>query len=385
MIKIFSYKRKNKEQVIEKFNEEHKRVIPFSIQGEGNLEIMENIDSEKVHELTSFIKTYDKNWESIIENIFILIGAVTKELVDEDYYFLVEQAYFIEIKSLMDWNSNINFFSAEKELGIETNNSIISMSDLEVIDLNNELKHNLIGNDYFKFRLIEELKKFRLFYILDEQKIFSCLLFGESGIGKTETARILSNYLSPNEKMIKINLGNYSGRESLSSLIGSPRGFIGSQEGELSAKIFKSNSKVILIDEFEKSDTAVHNFFLELLEDGKFTDSLGREFDLSEYIFIFTTNVIENEENKYFSPELLSRFNLLFRFSKLSLEEKSLIVHSYEKKIIYKIMEHYSNLNIEYKDLSIADEIDLEIDNIRDIKDSIKLQISNKFFNNYIS
>lgn len=385
MIKIFSYKKKNKEQVIEKFDEEHKRVIPFLIQRKETLEIMENIDSEKVHELTSFIKTYDKNWESIIENIFSLIDDVTKELVDEDYYFLVEQAYFIEIKSLMDWNSNISFFSAEKELEIETNNSIISMSDMEFVDLNNELKHNLIGNDYFKSRLIEELKKFRLFYILDEQKIFSCLLFGESGIGKTETARILSNYLSPNEKMIKINLGNYSGRESLSSLIGSPRGFIGSQEGELSAKIFKSNSKVILIDEFEKSDTAVHNFFLELLEDGKFTDSLGREFDLSEYIFIFTTNVIENEENKYFSPELLSRFNLLFRFSKLSLEEKSLIVHSYEKKIIYKIMEHYSNLNIEYEDLSVVDEIDLEIDNVRDIKDCVKLQISNKFFNNYIN
>lgn len=78
--------------------------------------------------------------------------------------------------------------------------------------------------------------------------------------------------------MIKINFGNYSDENALSSLIGSPRGYIGSNKGELSEKILKSKSKIILIDEFEKASKPVFNFFLELLEDGAFTDSLGREF-----------------------------------------------------------------------------------------------------------
>ncbi|EME3549948.1 ATP-dependent Clp protease ATP-binding subunit, partial [Enterococcus faecium] len=207
--------------------------------------------------------------------------------------------------------------------------------------------------------------------------------FGASGIGKTETARIISKFLSPKEKLIKINLGNYSGKESLSSLIGSPRGFVGSQEGELSSKILKSDSKVILIDEFEKSDNTVHNFFLELLEDGKFTDSLGREFDLSGYIIIFTSNVKQDNELDFFSPELISRFNLLFRFSALSVEEKKTLANNFETNFINKIIEKQPNLSITYDDLSVINSIDLDLDNIRDLKDNIMLNISNKYFEIY--
>ena len=106
------------------------------------------------------------------------------------------------------------------------------------------------------------------------------LFYGSSGIGKTETARLLHTFLSPGENFIKINFGNYSDHNALSSLIGSPRGYVGSSQGELSRKIERSKSSVILIDEFEKSSREVHNFFLELLSDGCFTDSLGHEFNL---------------------------------------------------------------------------------------------------------
>lgn len=159
---------------------------------------------------------------------------------------------------------------------------------------------------------------------------------GPTGIGKTETARLLHEFLAPSEKFIKINLGNYSDKNALSSLIGSPRGYIGSSKGELSDKIEKSNSPIILIDEFEKAGNEVHNFFLELLEDGQFTDSLGREFNLNKYIIVFTSNIKEQDVADNIAPELQSRFDLMYRMSFLSDEEKINYVDYKTQKLISK-------------------------------------------------
>ena len=104
---------------------------------------------------------------------------------------------------------------------------------------------------------------------MNERKIFSIMLCGDSGIGKTEFAKITSEILFPNEPLIKINFGNYSTEGVLNSLIGSPLGYIGSEEGgELINKINTSGAKLILIDEFEKATPSVYNFFYELLEIG---------------------------------------------------------------------------------------------------------------------
>lgn len=170
--------------------------------------------------------------------------------------------------------------SLERYLGIDSHSitNIIDIQNSEFDSLQKYLNTNLFGNQHFKNRLIDQLKGFRYFNRIGERKIFSAFICGPSGIGKTETARLLHTFLSPGEKFIKINLGNYSDHNALSSLIGSPRGYIGSSQGELSKKIERSKSSVILIDEFEKSSREVHNFFLELLSDGCFTDSLGHEF-----------------------------------------------------------------------------------------------------------
>lgn len=101
---------------------------------------------------------------------------------------------------------------------------------------------------------------------------------------EVQQARLFHQKLAADEPMIKINFGNYSAQDALNSLIGSPRGYIGSNKGELPDKLMRSRSKVILIDEFEKASKPVYNFFLQLLEEGKFTDSLGREYDLDKYL-----------------------------------------------------------------------------------------------------
>ena len=162
------------------------------------------------------------------------------------------------------------------------------------------------------------------------------LLFGPSGVGKTETARILSDLLVPGQPLPKINFGNYSSKDSLNSLIGSLRGYIGSEEGELTLKIEASESGAILIDEFEKANPAVWNLFLDLLENGHFTDSQGAVHDLNSYTIVFTSNDPWETLQDKLPPELLSRFSLKTKFAALNVEDKQEFVRRYIDSVAAK-------------------------------------------------
>ena len=188
--------------------------------------------------------------------------------------------------------------------------------------------------------------------------------------------RILHKTLSPGESFIKINFGNYSDQNALSSLIGSPRGYIGSSKGELSEKLNNSKSRVILIDEFEKCDKQVQNFFLQLLEDGIFTDSLGRDYDLDKYIIIFTANLPAEDVSKKLSRELISRFNLKYSLSKLTEEEKKLYVKKRATSIVEDVYTKFG-LNIKTETETVIEQIDVaNYDNMRDINNIIMNKIS---------
>lgn len=90
-------------------------------------------------------------------------------------------------------------------------------------------------------------------------------LLGKPGLGKTEIGKIITNALNPDSKIIKINFGNYTSQDALNSLIGSPAGYIVCEGGELSKKINSNKVGLIICDEFEKADSEIKNFFLELL------------------------------------------------------------------------------------------------------------------------
>ncbi|EDO25758.1 predicted protein, partial [Nematostella vectensis] len=119
----------------------------------------------------------------------------------------------------------------------------------------------------------------------------SLFLMGDSGVGKTEVARAIHKSLGGKKKIAKINFGNYSSDNSLNSLIGSPRGYIGSDEGEIFIRVKESDTGLILIDEFEKSNSMLFNYFLDVLESGKMVSSIAEEIDLNGFIIIFTSNI----------------------------------------------------------------------------------------------
>ena len=184
--------------------------------------------------------------------------------------------------------------------------------------------HNLIGHNYFKDRFRYTLKNFISLNKAKEQKALSIFLFGASGIGKTEVARLIANGLQNDCYLAKINFQNYSSQDALNSLIGSPAGYVGCNHGELSEKIQKSKVGVLLCDEFEKTTRPVFSFFLELLEEGCFTDSMAREYDMDGYIILFTSNLLsEAEYKKAIPPELQTRFDLVCEFEEPTTEEKT--------------------------------------------------------------
>ena len=221
---------------------------------------------------------------------------------------------------------------------------LIDLSNEKTGNLLDDFDSKLIGQAPFKRELRKQVGSFKLFNSIGEQPILSMLLLGPSGVGKTETARILSDLLAPGQPLPKINFGNYSSKDSLNSLTGSPRGYIGSEEGELTLKIKASESGVILIDEFEKANPAVWNFFLDLLESGHFTDSQGAMHDLDGYAIIFTSNAPKEEVRDKFPPELLSRFNLKTRFAPLSTEDKQAFVRRYIGNVATKYQRTHNTL-----------------------------------------
>lgn len=240
----------------------------------------------------------------------------------------------------------------------------------------NYFEHNLIGHKNFKNRFKETLKHFISLNRVSEQKVLSIFLYGASGIGKTEVARLIANGLNSGGYFTKINFQNYSSQDALNSLIGSPAGYVGCEHGELSDKIQKSKVGVILCDEFEKTTRPVFSFFLELLEEGHFTDSLAREYDVDGYIIIFTSNIQNEEEyKKTIPPELQTRFDLVCEFEVPTEKDKKDFLELLLEKSKEKFKEKFENLELNEDELK--DLIDFDCSKLTALRD-IKRIFNNK-------
>ena len=239
----------------------------------------------------------------------------------------------------------------------------------------NSFRESLYGHEKFKDDFYEIAKSFRLFNKIGEHKVLSLFLLGESGVGKTEVARALYKCLGGEENLAKVNFGNYSNEFSLSSLIGSARGYIGSDDGEIFIRVRNTDVGVILIDEFEKSNATLFNFFLDVLESGKMVSSQAVEIDINGFIIIFTSNITKEEFPIRISPELRSRFDYKGHFTRLSNQDK-------RKYVEYRIGSIIRKYNEQYKE-SLGDDVvnyfvtNIPVDkyeNMRDINKRIKIE-----------
>ena len=229
------------------------------------------------------------------------------------------------------------------------------------------------GHERFKEEFKALVTSFRVFNKLGEHKILSLFLMGDSGVGKTEVARTIHKALGSHTKLAKINFGNYSSHDALNSLIGSPLGYIGSDGGELLKRVQESDVGLILIDEFEKADNAVFNYFLDVLENGKIVNSQADEYDVNGYIIVFTSNISKENFKKKISPELRSRFDYKGMFNLLTDEDKRKFVHFRVNQIISKYREFVSHDLPEKLHDNVVARIDVShYKNMRDLNKKIK-------------
>lgn len=304
---------------------------------------------------------------------------------EDNITFVCDKSYEKDIKYLFRYTfddfSDVEAESDEIQAEIEINPNTNPTTVKKITDLDNsELERffsnfdmRLYGHERFKEEFKELVTSFRVFNKLGEHKILSLFLMGDSGVGKTEVARAIHRALGSQTKLAKINFGNYSSHDALNSLIGSPLGYIGSDGGELFKRVHESNVGLILIDEFEKADNAVFNYFLDVLENGKIVNSRAEEYDVSGYIIVFTSNITKGNFKSKISPELRSRFDYKGIFNLLTDEDKKKFVHFRVNQIISKYKEFVSEDIPEKLHDNVVGEIDVsQFRNMRDLNKKIK-------------
>ena len=256
---------------------------------------------------------------SEFETIFIADKRFEDRLVKElRYRFL----HFNDIKIILPSVTGDKLIEDLPKSNIKSHKKITDLTDAEIEEFCSKFRGQLYGHEKFKDEFHELIKNFKVFNKLGEHKVLSLFLMGESGVGKTEVAKTIYNCLGGKKGLAKINFGNYSSDFSLSSLIGSARGYIGSDDGEIFIRVRNTDVGVILIDEFEKSTATLFNYFLDVLESGKIISSQAEEIDITGFIIVFTSNISKEHFASRISPELRSRFDYKGMFTRLYSEDK---------------------------------------------------------------
>ena len=209
---------------------------------------------------------------------------------------------------------------------------LVSSEKDKLLSLEDNLRKQVMGQDNALHLVSNAIIRSRSGIKDPNRPIGSFIFLGPTGVGKTEVAKALAEELFDDEKhMIRIDMSEYLEKFSVSRLIGSPPGYVGYEEGgELTEKVRRNPYSIILFDEIEKAHPEVLNLLLQILDDGRCTDSQGRTVDFKNTIIIMTSNVgseyiLEGKEDKvldelhnYFKPEFINRIDEVIVFNKLT-------------------------------------------------------------------
>jgi ATP-dependent Clp protease ATP-binding subunit ClpC len=241
----------------------------------------------------------------------------------------------------------------------------------KLIRMEDELHKRVIGQQEAIVAVSKSIRRARAGIKDPKRPTGSFIFLGPSGVGKTELARTLAEFLFGDEDaMIQVDMSEYMEKHSVSRLVGSPPGYIGYDEGgQLTEAVRRKPYSVVLLDEIEKAHPDVFNILLQILEDGKLTDAQGRKVDFRNTIVIMTSNIgastisknqtlgfsvgddsglsyeemkdrIMGELKKVFRPELLNRIDEVIVFHKLTKEEIMVIVELMMKRLRDQMGDH---------------------------------------------
>ncbi|MEL0074481.1 MAG: AAA family ATPase, partial [Ilumatobacter sp.] len=177
--------------------------------------------------------------------------------------------------------------------------------------------------------------------------IGSFMFLGPTGVGKTELARALAEFLFDDDRaMVRIDMGEYMEKHSVSRLIGAPPGYVGYDEGgQLTEAVRRRPYSVILLDEIEKAHPDVFNVLLQVLDDGRLTDGQGRTVDFTNSVLIMTSN-LPGEPTEYFKPEFINRVDDIIRFRSLTEDDLRHIVDIQVEQLRSRLAERRITLDV---------------------------------------
>ena len=233
---------------------------------------------------------------------------------------------------------------------------LISSEKEKLLNLQNNLSKRVMGQDEALKLVSEAIIRSRSGIKDPNRPIGSFIFLGPTGVGKTEVARSLAYELFDDEKhMIRIDMSEYMEKFSVSRLIGAPPGYVGYDEGgQLTEAVRRNPYGIVLFDEIEKAHPEVLNLLLQILDDGRITDSNGRTVDFkntiiimtsnlgSEYILDGKTDMVMTELRNHFRPEFINRIDEVIVFNTLSKEA----IYKILDKIIRQIEDRLSDVNI---------------------------------------
>ncbi|MBN2867947.1 MAG: ATP-dependent Clp protease ATP-binding subunit [Flavobacteriaceae bacterium] len=248
-------------------------------------------------------------------------------------------------------------------------NRIAQTESNKLAQLPELIKGKVIGQDDAVAKVVKAIQRNRAGLKDPNKPIGSFIFLGQTGVGKTQLAKVLSKQLFDSEEsLIRIDMSEYMEKFAISRLVGAPPGYVGYEEGgQLTEKVRRKPYSVVLLDEIEKAHPDVFNMLLQVLDDGYLTDSLGRKIDFRNTIIIMTSNigarklkdfgtgigfgtssqkaqedanarsVIENALKKSFAPEFLNRIDDVIVFNALEQEDINKIIDIELEKLLMRI------------------------------------------------
>jgi len=197
----------------------------------------------------------------------------------------------------------------------------------KLVRLEDTLHARVVGQDEAVRAVANAIRRSRAGLSDPNRPIGSFLFLGPTGVGKTELARALAEFLFDDERaMTRIDMSEYTEKHTVSRLVGAPPGYVGYEEGgQLTEAVRRRPYAVVLLDEIEKAHTDVFNILLQVLEDGRLTDGQGRTVDFTNAVLIMTSN-LPGDPASFFKPEFINRIDEIVRFRALSEADLAVIV-----------------------------------------------------------
>ena len=205
----------------------------------------------------------------------------------------------------------------------------------KLLHLEEELHHRVIGQDEAITAVSDAVRRSRAGLQDPKRPIASFIFLGTTGVGKTELAKTLADYLFNDETMMtRIDMSEYQEKYSVSRLIGAPPGYVGYDEGgQLTEAVRRKPYSVVLFDEIEKAHPDVFNILLQVLDDGRLTDNKGRTANFKNTIIIMTSNATREQLRATMRPEFLNRIDEIITFTPLTKEQIADVVRLQIKKV----------------------------------------------------